>query len=234
MQIPLSGGHAPQHSNTLTHEHLNTRTHEHPNTPTLSLPLPQNKVMPRVLLIDNYDSFTWNLVQILRESGLCSYRVVYNDSIGVEDCRDFDKILISPGPGLPAEAGITCEVIRHWAAEKSIFGVCLGHQAMGMVFGAKLKQMAHPMHGQKEVIQVVKPASKIFNGLPETFQTGHYHSWIIDNSDFPSELRVTARDNHGNIMAIEHKNFDIYGLQFHPESIMTEYGRQMILNWLKL
>jgi len=190
--------------------------------------------MLRVLLIDNYDSFTWNLVQILRESGLCDYRVVFNDEIGVDECRNFGKILISPGPGLPADAGITCEVIRHWAAEKSIFGVCLGHQAMGVVFGAKLKQLAHPMHGQKELVRVAKPVSKIFEGLPDTFQTGHYHSWIIDSENFPSDLKITALDNHGNIMAIEHRNLEVYGVQFHPESIMTEFGRQILLNWLKL
>lgn len=189
--------------------------------------------MPSVLLIDNYDSFTFNLVQIVRESGLCSVEVVYNDKIKVEDCGSFDKILISPGPGLPAEAGITCEVIRKWASEKSIFGVCLGHQAIGVVFGAKLKQLAHPRHGQKEPVEITKPDSKIFNGLPGTFPTGHYHSWIIDNQDFPSDLKVTARDNNGNIMAIEHKIHDLHGVQFHPESIMTSFGRQIILNWLK-
>jgi anthranilate synthase component 2 len=190
--------------------------------------------MLRVLLIDNYDSFTFNLVQILRESGLCNIKVVFNDEIKVEDCGDFDKILISPGPGLPADAGITCEVIRRWASEKSIFGVCLGHQAIGIAFGAKLKQLAHPMHGQKEPVQITNPESKIFNSLPGTFQTGHYHSWIIDNEDFPSDLNITARDNVGNIMAIEHRNYDLHGVQFHPESIMTEYGRQIILNWLRI
>jgi len=203
-------------------------------TCTLSLPLPETIVMLRVLLIDNYDSFTFNLVQILRESGMCDYRVVFNDEIREDDCRDFDKILISPGPGLPADAGSICSVIRHCAPDKSILGVCLGHQAIGVVFGAKLKQLPHPMHGQKDMVRIVKPVSKIFKGLPGTVQTGHYHSWIIDEEDFPSDLKITARNMQGNIMAIGHKSHDLYGVQFHPESILTAYGRQIVLNWLKL
>jgi anthranilate synthase component 2 len=189
--------------------------------------------MLSALLIDNYDSFTFNLVQILRESGLCSVEVVYNDKIKVEDCGSFDKILISPGPGLPAETGITCEVIRRWASEKSIFGVCLGHQAIGVVFGAKLKQLAYPRHGQKEPVEIIKPDSKIFHGLPGTFHAGHYHSWIIDNEGLPESLIVTAIDNAGNIMSISHRIYDVQGVQFHPESIMTSFGRQIVLNWLK-
>jgi anthranilate synthase component II len=188
--------------------------------------------MLRVLLINNYDSFTFNLVQILRESGLCNYEVMYNDKIQVEDCEAFDKILISPGPGLPAEAGITCDVIRHWASEKSILGVCLGHQAIAEVFGARLKQLPHPKHGQKEYVEIVNSDAKIFKGLPVKFETGHYHSWIVDNEGLPESLRITTTDNAGNIMAISHRVFDVHGVQFHPESIMTSFGRQIVLNWL--
>ncbi|MBE0663212.1 MAG: aminodeoxychorismate/anthranilate synthase component II [Bacteroidales bacterium] len=189
--------------------------------------------MIRVLLINNYDSFTFNLVQVLRESGLCNYEVMLNDEIQVEDCEDFDKILISPGPGLPAEAGVTCDVIRHWASEKSIFGVCLGHQAVAEVFGARLKQLPHPKHGQKELVEIISPETKIFRDLPANFETGHYHSWIVDNEGLPESLNVTARDKAGNIMAISHRTFDVHGVQFHPESIMTSFGRQIVLNWLK-
>lgn len=189
--------------------------------------------MLRVLLIDNYDSFTWNLVQILRESGLCSYEVVFNDALGIEDCNAFDKILISPGPGLPDEAGITCDIIKRWAAEKSIFGVCLGHQAIGLVFGAKLKRLTFPKHGSAEKLKIIEPECKIFKNLPAVFMSGHYHSWILDKQDFPTCLQITAADVQGNIMAISHINYDVHSVQFHPESIMTEHGRQMILNWLQ-
>ena len=188
--------------------------------------------MYHVLLIDNYDSFTYNLVQILRESGFCSYEVVYNDAFDVEDCRKFDKILISPGPGLPNGAGITCELIRRWAPEKSIFGVCLGHQAIGVAFGAKLKRLAFPKHGSLEEIVITQSNASIFHGLPETFSTGHYHSWVLDRELLPSCLQVTATDKAGNIMAIAHKSYDLHGVQFHPESIMTTFGKAILHNWL--
>ncbi|HHN47992.1 MAG TPA: aminodeoxychorismate/anthranilate synthase component II, partial [Bacteroidales bacterium] len=153
--------------------------------------------MHRVLLIDNYDSFTYNLVQILRESGLCAFDVVYHDAIGVEDCVDYDKILISPGPGLPHEAGVSCEVIRRWGSEKSILGVCLGHQAIGLAFGASLKRLPFPKHGSAEPVKIIKPA-KIFQGLPENLTVGRYHSWVIDPETMPACLRTTVIDTDGN------------------------------------
>lgn len=188
--------------------------------------------MVSVLLIDNYDSFTWNLVQLLRESGMCRYEVAFNDSISADECSGFDKILISPGPGLPHEAGITCEVIKRWSEHKSILGVCLGHQAIGVVFGAKLKRLPCPKHGSKELCVLTKAQTKLFGNIPESFQTGHYHSWVLNPQHFPESLLITAEDNYGNIMAITHKTYDVHGVQFHPESIMTGYGKQMISNWL--
>jgi anthranilate synthase component II len=190
--------------------------------------------MQRILLIDNYDSFTYNLVQILSESGLCSFEVVYHDAIAVEDCASYDKILISPGPGLPHEAGLSCEVIRRWGAEKSILGVCLGHQAIGLVYGARLRKLPFPKHGSAEQTIISSRTAKLFRGLPQKFTTGHYHSWVIDPENLPACLRTTATDADGNIMAIEHTSYKLCGVQFHPESIMTDTGRQMMGNWLAL
>jgi anthranilate synthase component II len=188
--------------------------------------------MQHVLLINNYDSFTYNLVQILRESGLCTYEVVYNDAFEIDDGKHYDKILISPGPGLPAEAGITCDVIRRWASEKSILGVCLGHQAIGIVFGATLEQLPHPNHGLRQMTEITEPQSSIFKGLPSSIETGHYHSWVLDNKNFPSALNVTARNHYGHIMAISHVKYNVHGVQFHPESLMTHHGVALIRNWL--
>jgi anthranilate synthase component II len=188
--------------------------------------------MLKLLLIDNYDSFTWNLVQILRESGLCSYDVVYNDSFSIEACAGYDKILISPGPGLPDEAGIVKEAIKYWAGEKSFFGVCLGHQAIGMVFGAQLSKLPLPRHGSMQQTLIQQSDALIFRGLNPIIQTGHYHSWVLRGHEFPDDLRITATDGQGNIMAIQHKNLKLHGVQFHPESIMTPDGAAMIRNWL--
>ena len=189
--------------------------------------------MVNVLLIDNYDSFTYNLVQILRESGLCRYHVAYNDSINLEGCGGYDKILISPGPGLPHEAGISCEVIRKWSEHKSILGVCLGHQAIGLVFGARLAKLPFPQHGQAGEVFINQTDSGIFHGLPSHFYAGRYHSWIIDRNGLPSDLLITASGSDGVIMAVRHKHYDVHGVQFHPESVMTAYGRKMIHNWLE-
>lgn len=198
----------------------------------ISLILPQTSTMQRILLIDNYDSFTYNLVQILSESGLCGFEVVYHDAIAVEDCASYDKILISPGPGLPHESGITCEVIRRWGAEKSILGVCLGHQAIGLVYGARLRKLPFPKHGSAEQTIIAHREAKLFHGLPQKFTTGHYHSWVIDPENLPACLTVSAVDSEGNIMAIQHNAYDLHGVQFHPESIMTPPGKAILHNWL--
>lgn len=188
--------------------------------------------MPHVLLLDNYDSFTFNLVQILRESGLCTFEVAYNDGLDVEDCFRFDKILISPGPGLPAESGIINQIIERWASATSILGVCLGHQAIGVVFGANLMRLPFPKHGTAEQVFVCDPDAYLFKGLPQHFLAGHYHSWVLDPTSIPPTLKVTATDVEGNIMAIRHFRNDVQGVQFHPESVMTPHGRQMVHNFL--
>ncbi|MDP2423554.1 MAG: aminodeoxychorismate/anthranilate synthase component II [Bacteroidales bacterium] len=189
--------------------------------------------MKTVLLIDNFDSFTWNLVQILKQSGLCELRVVCNDQISVADCEPFSHILFSPGPGLPSDAGITKATIEYWAATKVMLGVCLGHQAMAEVFGARLTLLPHPAHGEKTIINLLNNDG-IFKGLPNQLAVGRYHSWVIDPASLPDVLKVSAVDPAGNIMAINHHGFPSFGVQFHPESILTPEGRQMIHNWLNV
>ncbi len=188
--------------------------------------------MQSILLIDNYDSFTWNLAQLLRETGLCKVTVLANDQIEVDDCGSYNRIIISPGPGLPFQAGVTCDIIRRWAEEKSILGVCLGHQAIGEVFGAKLIPMDVVLHGEMQEVVVCDPADRLFGNLPQKFDAGRYHSWTLDAGSFPSCLRITALDTLGRVMALSHTRFDVKGVQFHPESVMTPHGRQLIENWL--
>lgn len=187
----------------------------------------------KVLLIDNYDSFSYNLAQLLRQSGLCEYDVVLNDQILLEEIAQYDKILISPGPGLPAEAGITNAVISAFAPVKSILGICLGHQAIAEVFGARLFQMPFAQHGQTVRAQLLSKSDLLFTGLPETFMVALYHSWSVDGASLPSSLRVTATTDDGHILGIRHHLYDVAGLQFHPESVATEFGFAIILNWLK-
>jgi len=186
------------------------------------------------LLIDNYDSFTYNLVQLLREAGVGKLRVVRNDEMDTGALNEFDRIVISPGPGLPTEAGITCELIRHFAGRKKIFGVCLGLQAIVETFGGKLYQPGEILHGESAAIKLQLPADPIFAGLEGGFEAGLYHSWAADPDSFPDCLRITARDKRGIIMAMRHKEYDICGVQFHPESIMTPQGMIIVKNWLEI
>ena len=186
------------------------------------------------LLIDNYDSFTYNLVQLLKEAGVGQLSLVRNDSIEPEALHGFDRIVISPGPGLPSEAGITCELIRRFAGRKKIFGVCLGLQAIVEAFGGKLYQPGEILHGESAAIKLQLPVDPIFTGLEEGFDAGLYHSWAADPDNFPDCLRVTARDSRGIIMAVRHKEYDICGVQFHPESIMTPQGMIIVKNWLEV
>jgi anthranilate synthase component 2 len=190
--------------------------------------------MLSVLLIDNYDSFSWNLAQILNESGLCYYEVVKNDKITVEYASTFDKILLSPGPGLPDDAGNIKEIIRKLGTVKSILGICLGHQAIAEVYGSKLKQLKEISHGESTTVRVItEQADYLFNGLPANFQAGRYHSWVVDMCSFNSNLKVTAINESYRIMALSHRDYDVKGVQFHPESILTPLGRKIIANWLK-
>lgn len=185
----------------------------------------------KVLVLDNYDSFTYNLVHILRELEV-DLEVHRNDKITLDEVDRFDKILLSPGPGLPHEAGIMPELLKRFHDSKSILGICLGHQAIAECFGAKLRNLSTVFHGiVSDINQIGSP--RIFKELPETFKACRYHSWVIDESSMPSDMLVTSRDADGTIMSVEHQQHDVQGIQFHPESVMTEYGREMLQNWLK-
>jgi len=188
----------------------------------------------KILILDNYDSFTFNLFHIVESllSDGDTLEVHRNDQISLEAVAGYNKILISPGPGLPSEAGITCDVIRHYASQKSILGVCLGHQAITEVFGGRLQNLEHVLHGVSVSTKVIKPDALLFQNCPEVFGTGRYHSWVPDPESFPQELEVTAIDESGNIMALQHKTLDVHGVQFHPESVMTPVGKQILRNWV--
>lgn len=184
-----------------------------------------------VLVIDNYDSFTYNLVHLLHECGE-EVEVWRNDKFRLEDVEAFDKILLSPGPGLPNEAGLLMDVIRKYSASKRILGICLGQQAIAEVYGGSLINLKKPVHGMASKVEVVQAEELLFHGIPQTFLAGRYHSWAVSTENFPSELDVTAIDDSGVIMALAHKTLNVRGVQFHPESILSEYGKQMIQNWL--
>lgn len=185
----------------------------------------------KILVFDNYDSFTYNLVHLLEKVSDAEIEVHRNDKILLNDISRFQKILLSPGPGLPNESGILCDVVRKYASSKSILGVCLGLQAIGEVFGSNLVNLNKVFHGVASPIKIVGE-DKIFSNLPKVFKVGRYHSWVIDKNNFPAELVVTAIDGSGDIMAIKHKTLDVRGVQFHPESILSEYGEQLIANWI--
>lgn len=186
-----------------------------------------------ILIIDNYDSFTYNLVHLVNELGL-ECEVWRNDQFAIEDVDAFDKIILSPGPGIPSEAGLLLDVIAKYAPTKSIFGVCLGQQAIAEVFGGSLYNLNQPMHGIATPIKVTDGDEELFAGLPESFKVGRYHSWVVSGNDLPDSLQVTAIDEADNsIMALKHKQYDVRGVQFHPESILTDYGKEMMQNWLK-
>jgi len=187
----------------------------------------------KLLVLDNYDSFTYNLVNILRDLGYGSgIKVFRNDEITIEHAMNFDKILISPGPGIPKDAGVTKELIRVLAPEKNILGVCLGHQGIAEVFGAELFNMHDVLHGISNKTKVLDPEERLFRNIPGEFTTGHYHSWSVNPNTIPANLKVTALDELGLVMAIRHTAYEVRGVQFHPESVMTEYGEQIIKNWI--
>jgi anthranilate synthase component 2 len=186
----------------------------------------------KILIIDNYDSFTYNLVHLVNEIGLqCD--VWRNDQFKLEDVDAYDKIILSPGPGIPSEAGLLLQVIEKYASTKSIFGVCLGQQAIAEVFGGALNNLKQPMHGIATTITVTDDSERLFNGLPHQFKVGRYHSWVVDGKSMPKVLTVTAIDETDNsVMALRHTQYDVRGVQFHPESILTEFGKEMMQNWL--
>lgn len=185
----------------------------------------------KILVIDNYDSFTYNLVYIIRQLGYGSQmHIVRNDKIGLDVVNDFDKILLSPGPGIPSEAGIMPELLKQYSSTKDILGVCLGHQAIGEAFGSGLTNLSEVVHGLASEVTVQEDL--LFQGLPTKFNVGRYHSWVIDEQTLPSCLQITARTPDGQIMAVRHESYQVRGVQFHPESILTEYGEEMMRNWL--
>ncbi|HOK50957.1 MAG TPA: aminodeoxychorismate/anthranilate synthase component II [Bacteroidales bacterium] len=186
----------------------------------------------KIVVLDNYDSFTYNLVHAIEKIVGQKIVVVRNDEVEPDFFKDFDKIVLSPGPGLPDESGILKPVIQRWAAEKSIFGVCLGLQAIGEVFGAQLENLNQVYHGVATTIIQTVNDEPIFEGVPEIFDAGRYHSWIVSRNQLPDCLEVTAIDKQGQIMAARHKTYDVKGVQFHPESILTPFGEKIIANWL--
>jgi anthranilate synthase component 2 len=186
----------------------------------------------KILVFDNYDSFTYNLVQLINElAPKAKVEVFRNDEIAIEQIKDYDKILLSPGPGIPSESGLLLPLIKEYAATKSIFGVCLGQQAIGESFGAKLSNLAKVYHGIATPVQVIAK-SDLFEGLPTSFEVGRYHSWVVDEKDFPADLVITSKDDQGYIMSLEHSTYDVKGVQFHPESVLTPDGAKIIANWL--
>ena len=187
----------------------------------------------KILVIDNYDSFTYNLVQYIERIPGTEVTVARNDKIGLEEVGEFDKIVISPGPGVPEEAGISKELIGRYGSEKSILGVCLGHQAIAEVYGGTIRNLARVYHGVSSAIQRSVGDESLFKGVPQVFDAGRYHSWIVEEDTLPDSLEVTARNAEGDIMALRHREYDVKGVQFHPESVLTEYGGMMIKNWIE-
>ncbi len=186
----------------------------------------------KIVIIDNYDSFTYNLAHLVKELGV-EVTVYRNDQFELPQLEEFDKIILSPGPGIPSEAGLLLDVIRTYAGKKPMLGVCLGHQAIGEAFGAKLTNLSDVFHGvATEGTQFGN--DPIFAGLPKRIVMGRYHSWVVSKDGFPSCLEITAESDEGQVMALRHKEYDIHGIQFHPESVLTTEGKTMLDNWLKL
>ncbi len=188
--------------------------------------------MMKILVLDNYDSFTYNLVQYIERVVRKPIDVRRNDQISLDEISSYDKILISPGPGIPNEAGITLDLIREYGATKSILGVCLGHQAIAEAFGGSIRNLSTVYHGVMGQMKQTKAGDYLFEGVPTEFDAGRYHSWVVEADTFPSQLEVTVENDEGYIMALRHKEYDVRGVQFHPESVLTEYGGKMILNWV--
>ncbi len=187
----------------------------------------------KILVIDNYDSFTYNLVHLLQELDQ-KYTVLRNDKFKIEEIEEYDKILLSPGPGIPQEAGLLMDVIHRYAPTKSILGICLGQQAIAEVFGGSLYNMPKPLHGIATDIIITDENELLFKNFPRDSKIGRYHSWAVDKDTLPEDLTITAVDSAGIIMALTHKKYNVRGMQFHPESILTSNGKVLIENWLKV
>lgn len=185
--------------------------------------------MKKILVIDNYDSFTYNLVHYLEELG-CEVTVKRNDQLRLEEVEDFEKIVLSPGPGIPDEAGLLKQIIATYAPTKSIFGVCLGQQAIGEVFGGSLINLKEVYHGIATTIKITKE-DILFKDIPKAIEVGRYHSWVV-HPDLPDDLEATSVDENGQIMSLRHKTYDVRAVQFHPESVLTPHGKKMLENWI--
>ena len=185
----------------------------------------------KLLLLDNYDSFTYNLVHLIEKVSDINIDVIRNDAIALEEINQYDKILLSPGPGLPSQAGVMPQLIKTYGSTKSILGVCLGMQAIGEAYGATLKNLEQVCHGQAMPI-IITEQHNLFAHCPKRFMVGRYHSWVVSEQHFPSELQITAVDELNHIMALKHKTLDIHAVQFHPESILSEHGETIIKNWI--
>ena len=192
----------------------------------------------KILIFDNYDSFTYNLVHVVEKIIHEKVDVYRNDKIPLEKINEYDKIILSPGPGLPCESGLLLPLIKEYASSKSILGVCLGQQAIGEVFGGKLTNLKEVYHGVATKITVKEKRTHsendVFKSLPDEIEVGRYHSWIVSKENFPDDLEITAEDDNGYIMALRHKNFDVQGVQFHPESVLTPMGETIMRNWLNV
>lgn len=187
----------------------------------------------KILVFDNYDSFTYNLVHLVEYITGEKVDVFRNDAIPLEKIDQYDKIILSPGPGIPEEAGLLLPLIKEYAATKSILGVCLGHQAIAEAFGGKIINLENVYHGVATKIELLNKCTKIFQGMPDEIEAGRYHSWIVSDDKLPDTLEVTARDEKGYIMALQHKELDVCSVQFHPESVLTEHGERILRNWLQ-
>lgn len=186
----------------------------------------------KILVLDNYDSFVYNLVHYIKQLGFEDVDVFRNDKIKIEDVAKYDKILLSPGPGIPEEAGIMIDLIKAYAESKSIMGVCLGHQAIAEAFGCELENMSEVLHGVGTPMKVIAE-DVIYSDLPKEFEVGRYHSWQVKENSLGEAFNLTATDDSGNVMSIRHKNLDVVGVQYHPESVLTEHGLKIVENWLK-
>lgn len=190
--------------------------------------------MKKILVLDNYDSFTYNLVHYIEANDNYEVDVFRNDEISLKEVDNYDTIVLSPGPGLPSEAGILKELIKQYAPTKKILGVCLGMQAIGEVYGGKLENLDNVYHGVATELNVIDGSDLIYKNLPQKFNVGRYHSWVISKDNFPLELNVTAVEENNQIMSLKHKEYNLYGVQFHPESILTENGKAIINNFLNI
>lgn len=190
--------------------------------------------MKKILVIDNYDSFTYNLVYYIKKLTGKYPDVFRNDQIEAEAAEEYDKILLSPGPGIPGEAGICLDLIRQYGPVRSILGICLGHQAIGEAFGGSLDNLSQVFHGLATTVSVTDPEEPLFKGIPANIMAGRYHSWVVTRDNLPDCFTITCQDEQGTVMGISHKDYDVRGLQFHPESVLTEHGLEIINNWLNI